>query len=276
MIINTNRYILKEKDDIEGGIHRQMKGEKTMASIEYIAKRIEGKEKEISKLEKKLERILKAQATNWEVNPYWYNESDLKYTKRDIAVATETLNKYKEDLRVAQEKADSRNVKVIVDFLDDWKAKTKEFYIASVDGYTKALNLWYEQDHEYCKWWNWERRNATIEERKAKREEHDQHKESFTKRWNWMMPYMEGYTLNTEKLDRDLKSEADRKYDFIIERTNAIVGTITDASNLHIGMDAELNGYIIGENGKAKVQTIGAGGWNIQRYHFRTLIHEMR
>lgn len=247
-----------------------------MASIEYIQKRIEGKEKEINKLEKKLERILKAQASNWEVNPYYYDERDIKCTKRDIEVATQTLNKYKADLETAQQKAESRNVKVIVDFLEDWKAKTREFYIESVDGFVEALKLWYKQDREYREWWNRERRNATIEERKAKREEHDQHKESFTKRWGWMTPYMEGYRINEEKLDKDLKEEANRKYDFIIERTNAIVGTITDASNLYIGMDAELNGYIIGENGKAKVQTIGAGGWNIQRYHFRTLIHAMR
>lgn len=76
-----------------------------------------------------------------------------------------------------------------------------------------------------------------------------------------------------EKLKKDLKDEADRKYDFIIERTNSIVGTITDASDLRVGDKGDLNGFIKGENGVAKVQTIGAGGYNIQCFHFRTLIN---
>ena len=70
--------------------------------------------------------------------------------------------------------------------------------------------------------------------------------------------------------------EADRKYDFIIERTNAIVGKITDAAGLTIGAKDDLNGFIIGDKGTAKVTTIGAGGYNIQCYHFRTLIREAK
>jgi hypothetical protein len=82
--------------------------------------------------------------------------------------------------------------------------------------------------------------------------------------------------LDLKKLDKVLEQEANRKYDFIIERTNAIVGKITDASNLKVGAKQDLNGFIIGTKGRAKVQTIGAGGYNIQCYHFRTLINEMK
>ena len=78
------------------------------------------------------------------------------------------------------------------------------------------------------------------------------------------------------KLEKDMTQEWNRKYDFIIERTNEIVGQITDASNLNVGAKGDLNGYIIGTKGTAKVQTIGAGGYNIQCFHFRTLINEMK
>ena len=47
-----------------------------MASIDFIQKRIAGKEKEIDKLEKKLARILRAKESNWENNPYFYDERD--------------------------------------------------------------------------------------------------------------------------------------------------------------------------------------------------------
>ena len=93
-----------------------------------------------------------------------------------------------------------------------------------------------------------------------------------------LKPYSDAKNIEfaMAKLNKDLDDEANRKYDFIIERTNAIVGKITDASALKVGAKGDLNGYIKGENGKAKVQTIGAGGYNIQCFHFRTLIHEAR
>ena len=59
-----------------------------------------------------------------------------------------------------------------------------------------------------------------------------------------------------------------------MERVTKITGVITDASNLHINK-GELNGTITGEKGAVNVNTIGAGGYNIQRYHFRTLIHKL-
>lgn len=62
-----------------------------MASVEYITKRIEGKKKEIAKLEKKLERINKAAESNWENSPYYYTENDLKWTVKDLEAAKETL-----------------------------------------------------------------------------------------------------------------------------------------------------------------------------------------
>lgn len=98
--------------------------------------------------------------------------------------------------------------------------------------------------------------------------------------WYWLFLYA-GYLLVIlyvalycmQQLAKDLNEEANRKYDFIIERTNAIVGEITDASGLSVGSKQDLNGFIVGTRGTAKVQTIGAGGYIIQCFHFRTLIN---
>lgn len=62
----------------------------------------------------------------------------------------------------------------------------------------------------------------------------------------------------------------------LIGRIMSTVGTITDASTLYIGPEGDINGCIEGTEGKAKIQTIGAGGYNIQCFHFRTLIHEYK
>lgn len=190
------------------------------------------------------------------------------------------LAKYEADLQSLIEKANSRDIKVILEFLENWKNMVKAFYIDSIDQWVETLNEYFEADRARREWFNrnWkERNNKELVEKMEKpvKEAKARHAQ-----FAYLDPYMErkngGYVMDMMKLQKDLDQEADNKYDFIIERTNAIVGQITDAAHLEIGGKGDLNGYIIGTKGTAKVQTIGAGGYNIQCYHFRTLIHAMR
>ena len=269
-----------------------------MASIDFITKRITGKEKEIEKLTKKLERINKAKETNWKVNPYYYHESDLKYALRDLEEAQKALNTYKAQLVSETEKANSRNVPAIVEFLNGWKARVTSAYTEGLIEYYEEKEIVHELYRKLnCSYYH----EATTPEqiayetaRKTFRQKCNGYyeKREYINRWGkpdsrevkvrdgeyeWLRPYNGESNIEDalKKLDKDLTGEWNRKYDFIIERTNEIVGTITDASNLKVGMKGDLNGYIIGTNGTAKVQTIGAGGYNIQIFHFRTLIHPM-
>lgn len=250
-----------------------------MASIEFIQKRIEGKEKEIVKLTKKMERIRKAEATGWEINPYYYGERDIRITARELEDAQKALDSYKAQMAAETEKANSRNIPAIVEFLEGWKQRVTEYYHQEFEEYLIAREEWFAYDKQYVNWSNsngWKCRKENPEEYKAKEQEYREHKKAYTARWNFIVGYVENQVFNEDKFQKMLNREADAKYDFIIERTNAIVGTITDATNLKIGAKGDLNGFIIGEKGKAKVQTIGAGGYNIQCFHFRTLIHEMK
>lgn len=66
----------------------------------------------------------------------------------------------------------------------------------------------------------------------------------------------------------------------MINRVAELTGKITDCKYLNLSCDNNgytiINGIIIGEKGKARIESIGAGGYNIQRYHIRVLVKEVR
>lgn len=252
-----------------------------MATIEFITKRIDGKEKELTKLRNKLTRIEKAEASGWENNPYCYTDDDKRWTLKDIENAEAALAKYRDELEKATEKANSRDVKAIIEFLNGWKSRVRTYYINSFERYKSAKAEWNKTEAAYSE----KRRNmaALSPEWKTAYAEYSEARKAFEAEWRFLTPYVTRelnaaktervLVMDTAKLDKDLNDDANAMYDDIIERTNKITGKITDASALEVGAKGELNGFVVGERGTAKVQTIGAGGYNIQRFHFRTLIH---
>lgn len=273
-----------------------------MASIEFIQKRIASKEKEIVTLQKKLERIYKAKESNWKQNnPYYYNEYDLKRTLRELEDAQAGLEKYQAELEMEEEKSNSRDVQVILDFLEDWKNHVFDFYGGGLQNMfsdrARVKALWvqensseygseeYEEIREQIKVLDADLKSKMYgvfeeipKDDPTYRRFYNEKRKIGTGEYEYLKEYFKYTSLSEalEALKKSLDREAELKYDDIIERTNKIVGQITDASQLAIGAKGDLNGVIVGTRGKAQVTTIGAGGYNIQCYHFRTLIKPVK
>ena len=82
----------------------------------------------------------------------------------------------------------------------------------------------------------------------------------------------------TRKTDAEIHKDNVRSAESLVVdlyvRINAVTGDVTDWSGIYYGGKA-LNGFVTGELGKVKVESIVAGGYNIQRKHVRVLVHEV-
>lgn len=282
-----------------------------MASIEFLTARIAKAEETISKKQntiekkqaligKKIAKLAKMGISfTEETDKYQYRDNseafwtmcdigtlkeDIRRGSKEIEEKQESLEKYQKDLEMELHKKNSRNIQIIIDFLEDWKKQNIEYYQKALPNFVKAYKEYASANRAYCDWQNSrEGIEASKEERKARRAEDRDRRESFKMAWGWLSAYTDykaiykdggyerEYFIDMNRLQKDLDQEADRKYDFIIERTKEIVTEITDATALHVH-GGQLNGKIIGTTGSAWIETIGAGGYNIQRFHFRTLV----
>lgn len=77
--------------------------------------------------------------------------------------------------------------------------------------------------------------------------------------------------LNTI-IEKDIKS----KRSSFVNRIEKVVGNIEDYSNLSIAQNGEINGRVIGDKATALVETITAGGYNIQKLHYRVLVKKIK
>lgn len=75
-----------------------------------------------------------------------------------------------------------------------------------------------------------------------------------------------------EALKKENLEKAQQSVLNLIEKVEDRVGKVIDWSNLHFGANGMLNGRVTGNLGSIYVETIGAGGYNIQRFHYRVLL----
>jgi hypothetical protein len=73
-------------------------------------------------------------------------------------------------------------------------------------------------------------------------------------------------------LEKLLDKEVENKKASLIKRIEAKAGAMVDADKLYIGADGSINGYVLGKIKEVKVETIYAGGFNIQCLHYRVLV----
>lgn len=270
-----------------------------MATVEYIQSRLDSARKNLEKLENKLERINKAESTDWKVNPYYYDESDKLYTLKEIELAKKSIEKYEADIQSTVEKDNSRDVPAILEFLENWKQRVFTTYEEIIKAYFEAKKEVRRLYEVFCKTGNvydttsaeylaydsarialYSKIKGYYEERPFTNRWGESDKKDVKVRegeWEVAKAYINqvSYDDAIKHLNKDIAEEAKRKYDFIIERVNSICGQITDASNLKVGAKGDLNGIIVGTKGSASLSTIGAGGYAVQIFHYRTLIHKI-
>lgn len=61
----------------------------------------------------------------------------------------------------------------------------------------------------------------------------------------------------------------------LLQRVYKVAGTVYDASDLEINQKGGIDGIVKGEICDARVNTVKAGGYNIQQLHYRTLVNKL-
>lgn len=118
---------------------------------------------------------------------------------------------------------------------------------------------------------SWTQHDISVRDAMLTKKEELDH-ESFRKIYSYKKEQSLMYT------DEEVRSSNMRTAEvFIIDlynRVKAITGEVKSWKDISYGGKA-LNGVVIGEEGSARVETILAGGYNIQRLHYRVLVNRI-
>ena len=269
-------------------------------TIEELQDRIQKATIKIEKIEKRIKKWQNAQtreaflkADGWLLNmgrdeEYLWNEyikdcnRELDYAVQDLHDAQLLLEKYQNmlNLEVAKDNEFENNrIQIIWQFLLNYKEQVAEYIRENVN----VLNEYYEINSKMCDWHNnnsykvyngemtKEEYNRVYNELRAKEKELQANIHPYTKECAVRNYPNKVRTIDENKLEEILLKDCKARYFQLVNEVTQYTGIITDAQGLSIHA-GELNGIIIGEKGKAKVQTFSAGGWNIQCFHYRTKV----
>lgn len=271
---------------------------------EQLQDRIQKTEAKIEKIEKRIKKWQDAQTREaflkndgWLLNmgrdeEYLWNEYikecnwELDHAVQDLHDAQLTLEKYQNSLNLELAKEnefENNRIMVIWEFLLNYKEQVADY----IRNNMSILNEYYEVNSEMCDWHN--NNCYKVYNGEMTREEYNRVYNELREREKELESSIHPYTklvatrnypekvrvVDEEKLEEILLKDCKARYFQLVNEVTEITGIIVDASNLAIH-GGELNGIIIGEKGKAKVQTFSAGGWHIQCFHYRTRVDRVK
>ena len=150
------------------------------------------------------------------------------------------------------------NLKEIKDFINQWKVRAIDYYNNALVEYKKE-----KQELKYFNVWNGDYNKKM--------------RELIEKYGKWVVGDLALRSPKDaeEQIIKNIERDAIAKEQMLIKRVNKAVGTIVKSITLNVGVNGELNVIIEGVNGKCKIETIYAGGYNIQCLHYRVLVHKV-
>lgn len=271
-----------------------------------LLEKISKKEESIKKIENRIKKwsnnmckeaidIAKSNISYSEFNTYYKNNSfredvirqdgnynkgpniiELRSAYQDLKTAQDILEKLKLKLNEVEAFENQEKISVIWDFLEDWRKKVHNYIVDEVKVYqTLKENFYDAQDKYLCE---------KLGDNYNTRDNYWKicsYKTTFFRLYYLDISPLckEVYTHNGNyddvKLNRLLDAEVKRRYQDFIKRISEKCGKIIDATNLRMGPKGTIDGVVLGTKAKVKVETIGAGGYNIQCFHYRILVNKL-
>ena len=273
--------------------------QKTLAKIEKIEKRISKWQKAMTKEAclKHYDYMLSWGKSEQEILDRCYDEYikncnwELDHAVQDLHDTQLTLEKYQNmlNLEIAKDNEFENNrIMVIWEFLLNYKEQVAQYIRDNME----VLNEYYKVSSEACDWHN--HKYSILQEKDISEEDWKEHYKELNHKERELKEavhpitslvakyngYRQPHTVDEAKLEEILLKDCKARYFQLVKEVTEITGIIIDATNLSMH-GGELNGIIIGEKGKAKVQTFSAGGHSThiivnekhgQCFHYRTRV----
>ena len=211
------------------------------------------------------------QDSDWNKGPD-FEEAYRAY--RDLAENKFTLQKYITQLDKLDNFNNMEKIQVLWKFLQNWRKDAYNYFIENIALYKKLKDEQYDKRKEYLNSDQYKKQAAGLNEygkktllniwdRKYYEDIHSITKNVYLYNGKW----------DDKRLNNILDKDVQNKYTDLVNRITEKAGVIQDVSGLMISYKGDINGIVIGDKNKVKVETIRAGGYNIQCLHYRTLVN---
>ena len=208
---------------------------------------------------------------DWNKSP---NIDELYRAYSDLKEANNTLNKYQAKIDEIDNFEKEDKIEALVIFLNNWRKSAYEWYLENAKKYIELCNNYENELENYLNIYIKE--NGEINWRTKYNLESNFRKDYYQGINQFTKQLVYGNKIDYEMLNKELDNEVKAKYKDLVYRISSVIGIIQNASNLYIGrQNGEINGYVEGTKGNCWVETISAGGYNIQCFHYRVLVKKV-